>query len=268
MSLTTMRPANCAPPVLPTPEQRLAARVRPTDPLSMYQSWRELLFLHWEFPPDIVRPLLPRELTLDTYDGRAWVGVVPFFMRNIRPWWSPPIPGLSYFLELNLRTYVHDAQGRPGVWFFSLDANQPVAVWWARKFFHLPYHHARMRATWNRASGDVSFLSQRRGSPSALTCRYEYEPQTGPRLASPGTFEFFLVERYYLFARSPSGVVSSGQVNHPPYEICDVTLRHWDEHLLELNGLPLPGRRPDHALVSRGVNVEIFPLRKLAVEAN
>jgi len=252
----------------PTPDQRLAVRVRPPRRPVMYQRWRELLFLHWRYPADVIQSLLPPGLTVDTCDSSAWVGIVPFFMRRIRPWWSPPIPGVSYFLELNLRTYVYDHHGTPGVWFFSLDASQRFAVWWGRRFFHLPYHPARMSAAWDRSSGRVSFTSQRRGAPASQTCRFEYLPSPPLRLSAPGTLEYFLIERYFLFARSPGGAISSGQVIHAPYEISDVDVRHWDEHLLELSGLPLPGRRPDHALLSRGVDVDIFPLLPLEQAPN
>ncbi|MFG0295490.1 MAG: YqjF family protein, partial [Maioricimonas sp. JB045] len=123
----------------PTPEQRLQLRERPPCRPVMYQSWQELLFLHWRIDTDIIQRTLPAGLHVDTCDGAAWLGVVPFLMRNIRPWWFCSVPGISNFLELNLRTYVCDDAGRPGVWFYSLDASQPLAVWAARTFFHLPY---------------------------------------------------------------------------------------------------------------------------------
>jgi uncharacterized protein len=245
----------------PTLKQRLAVRERPNERPVMYQSWRELLFLHWPCPASTIQAMLPRGLTVDTYDGQAWVGVVPFLMRNIRPRWSPSIPGISNFLELNLRTYVYDRHGTPGVWFFSLDANQRFGVWWGRTFYHLPYRSARMQARIDVRSRHVSFQSERRDAQPRLTCRYEYQPVGSERRAVPGSFEFFLIERYILFAHSPVGRLYSGQVHHPPYEISDVDLRHWDEHLLELGGLPLPGRRPEHAVVSKGVDVDVFRLR-------
>jgi len=241
-------------------EQRLAARNRPGRSAVMYQSWRELLFLHWRCRPDVLQAVLPPGLTLDTYDGAGWLGVVPFFMRNIRPRWSPAVPGISNFLELNLRTYAIDANGRPGVWFLSLDANRRLAVWAARRYFGLPYHLARMQADWNRRTGHVRFACQRQGTRDRLTCRFEYAPSGPIATASPGTLEFFLVERYDLFAQTSAGLMI-GRVHHPPYQVSAVNLQHWDEHLIELAGLPLPGRPPDHALVSRGVNVEVFPIR-------
>ncbi len=230
----------------------------------MYQSWQELLFLHWRFPPEILAPLLPAGLTLDTWNGEAWLGVVPFFMRGIRPWWFPPVPGISNFLELNLRTYAFDETGRPGVWFLSLDASQKLAVWWARKFFGLPYYHARMQADWNRATGHIRYSSERTGSRPSLTCRFEYAPDGAPRTAEPGTLDFFLVERYFLFSQRQGEPLQTGQVVHRPYEYSAARLLHWDEHLIELANLPLPGRRPDHAVVSRGVDVDIYPLQPIS----
>jgi len=248
-----------APAVEPSMDDRLAARARPPGPPAMYQVWQELLFLHWRFPPPVLQAILPPGLTLDTCDGHGWLGVVPFFMRNIRPRWFPAVPGISNFLELNLRTYVFDETGRPGVWFLSLDANQKLAVWWARNSFGLPYHHAEMNAEWDRKTGHVRYSCHRRETPPRLTCRYEYAP-TGPaETAVPGTLEFFLIERYHLFAQLPAALMT-GQVHHSPYLCSPVELRHWDEHLIELAGLPLPGRPPDHVLVSRGVQVEIFPI--------
>ncbi|MFN8706453.1 MAG: YqjF family protein, partial [Planctomyces sp.] len=107
-----------------------------------YQEWRRLLFLHWRVPVEDVQRLLPRGLEVDEFDGSAWLGVVPFSMERIRPWWSPAVPGISWFLETNVRTYVVDRQGVRGVWFFSLDADQWLAVKIARRFWYLPYRHA------------------------------------------------------------------------------------------------------------------------------
>ncbi len=120
-------------------------RTRPDASPVMYQSWRDLLFLHWEWDADDIQRSLPSGLRVDRHDGRCYLGVVPFKMRRVRPRFVPPMPGVSDFLELNFRTYAYDASGTPGVWFYSLDANQRLAVAVARRFFHLPYHWARMR---------------------------------------------------------------------------------------------------------------------------
>ena len=110
----------------------------------MRQRWAGLLVLHWPIEISLIQDRLPPGLHVDTFNGQAWIGVVPFFMQRVRPTGLPPVPWLSWFLELNVRTYVHDDAGNPGVWFFSLDCNQPVAVEIARRAFHLPYQHAAM----------------------------------------------------------------------------------------------------------------------------
>src|SRR6476661_4936616 len=120
-----------------TTEQRLAMHRRPAGTPLNYQTWENLLFMHWPVPISAVRPLIPEPLEIDTFDGNAWVAVVPFAMRNVRPAFFPPLPWLSNFYELNVRTYVH-INGEPGVWFFSLDTDSALTVWGARKFYHLP----------------------------------------------------------------------------------------------------------------------------------
>src|SRR5262249_36943564 len=110
---------------------------------SVAMSWHDLLFLHWPVPVDSLRPHIPAALAIDTFEGSAWLGVVPFRMSGVRPRYMPKAPWVSAFPELNVRTYV-SIGGKPGVWFFSLDAANPIAVWLARATFHLPYMHARM----------------------------------------------------------------------------------------------------------------------------
>ena len=119
-------------------------RPETAGPVVMWQRWDDLLFLHWEFDPRVIQATLPPGLTVDTHAGRAWVGVVPFRMAAVRPRVLPPVPGLSWFWELNVRTYVRDVRGRPGVWFYSLDCDQPLACAIARRFFHLNYRDADM----------------------------------------------------------------------------------------------------------------------------
>ncbi len=128
----------------PTAADRLLLRERPAAPVVMHQRWRALLFAHWRIDPDAIQKTLPVGLHVDTCDGSAWLGVVPFFMDAVRPAFLPALPWLSWFQELNVRTYVHDEKGVPGVWFYSLDCNQPLAVAIARTLFHLNYRHAAM----------------------------------------------------------------------------------------------------------------------------
>ncbi len=244
----------------PTPAQRLAARARPDGCPVMRQRWAGLLFLHWPVDPEIIQARLPEGLFVDTYDGRAWLGVVPFFMERVRPVLLPSVPGLSWFLELNVRTYVHDAEGRPGVWFFSLDCNQPLAVEVARRFFHLPYEHAAMQAA--LPGNDIDYRSRRK-SPGAVEARYRYERPSSGRLAVEGSLEWFLVERYLLFSVGKGGRLFCGRVYHPPYQISQARCDAWSTEPLRLNGFEEPDGGPPSMLVAQAVDVRIFPLRKI-----
>lgn len=199
---------------------------------------------------------LPAGLHCDTHEGRAYIGIVPFFMGRIRPAFLPPLPWLSWFLELNVRTYVHDEQGRPGVWFYSLDCNQPVAVQIARRFFRLPYFHACMNA--RRYHGVIDYHCQRRGSPEARYC------WTGPgdmQIAVPGSLEFFLLERYALFTADSEGRIYTGRVHHEPYRYAATEAEALSTEPARLAGFDLKGE-PCSLLAAKHVEVEIFALRE------
>lgn len=226
----------------------------------MYHRWEDLLFAHWRVSPAAIQPRLPAGLRVDTFEGQAWIGVVPFFMRNIRPRWSPAVPGISNFPEVNLRTYVVDERGVPGVWFFSLDADTRVGVWWGQALFNLPYRYAPAMFRRDLATGRVEYMSQRPDTPARLASQFAYEPQGPAWTAEPGTLEFFLVERYVLFAQRRGGELMSGRVYHPPYEVQHAAAQV-GEALFELNGFARPGRAPDHMLISRGVDVDVFALQ-------
>ena len=244
-------------PRVPDVLQRLAARARPLGNTVMYQEWRDLLFLHWEYSVAAIQATLPDGLFVDTFGGKAYLGIVPFFMRNIRPRFLPAVPSISNFMELNLRTYVYDRAGVPGVWFYSLDANQPLAVAIARRFFHLPYEHAKMKSS-RTSAGFIRYESVRNGG-SGRRCFFEYAPGNALPEPPPESLEFFLVERYRLFSSAPNGL-RSGAVFHPPYPLCRAEVTAWDEHLLTLNGFAPTCHPPDHIIVSRGVDVTVFPL--------
>jgi len=227
----------------------------------MRQQWAGLGFFHWRVEADGIAARLPDGLHVDTFDGSAWLGVVPFFMRRVRPAGLPPLPWLSWFLELNVRTYVYDDAGRAGVWFFSLDCNQPVAVALARRFFHLPYEHAAMRSD-STADGMIDYHCQRKGESEAAACRYPAALESGTAPAAPGTLEWFLVERYLLFAADPRGRLFTGRVHHAPYRVAalDPAAHPGTTVPLRWDGFTEPGRPPDSALVAEDVNVRIFPL--------
>jgi len=222
----------------------------------MRQSWRSLLFAHWRVEPERIQQTLPPGLRVDTYDGWAYIGIVPFLMRNIRPWWSPCLPWFSNFLELNVRTYVHDALGQPGVWFYSLDCDQPVAVWGARKFYHLPYRHAAMSAPQIEATTDYRSQVKR----TSLRCDVRYALAREEREAVPGSLEFFLVERYLLFAAATDGSLYTGQVYHRPYPIVTATVDNWHSTLLTELDFGVDESKPELLSGSHGVDVEVFAL--------
>lgn len=244
----------------PTTEQRLAMRQRPQARAVGYQRWNHLLFAHWQVDPQHVQATLPRGLHVDLFRGAAYLGIVPFFMQRIRPAWLPPVPWLSWFLELNVRTYVHDAHGNPGVYFYSLDCNQPVAVQIARQVFRLPYFYARMGA--RRTHGQVSYKCLRKGLAEPAW-RYEWQPsdEAEPtRAAEPGTLEFFLVERYALFTQGARGRLLEGRVHHAPYCVRPAHAPVVGLRPAQLAGFDLHGP-PCSALMAEAVDVSIFPLK-------
>jgi uncharacterized protein YqjF (DUF2071 family) len=187
---------------LPSESARVRARERPVgkNPV-MFQKWRDLLFLHWEYDVGAIQRTLPDGLYVDTFDGKAYLGIVPFFMKDVRPRFTPSVPGISDFQELNFRTYVHDEKGVPGIWFYSLDANQCLAVNAAKMFFHLPYFYATMKSDVTKEKS-VSYRSCRAGSPRSLETCFTYRSVVNTRQAQVGTLEFFLIERYVLFAHA------------------------------------------------------------------
>ncbi len=253
--------ADATPPA-PDVSQRLVARVRPAGNEVMYQQWRDLLFLHWEYPAAAIQATLPEGLFVDTFGAKAYLGVVPFFMRKIRPRFLPAVPWISDFMEMNLRTYVHDRAGVPGVWFYSLDANQWLAVKIARRFFHLPYEHAEMKSS-GTAEGRIHYESLRTGArANGVRCVFDYAAGADLPQPAPGSLEFFLVERYRLYSSAPDGL-RRGAVFHEPYPLCRAEVMAWDENLLPLDGFTPTSRPPDHVIMSRGVDVTIFPLERV-----
>jgi uncharacterized protein YqjF (DUF2071 family) len=244
----------------PTESQRLAQQQRPSGFPVMKQRWAELGFFHWAFDSELIAARLPKGLHVDTFDGKAWLGIVPFLMQRVRPLGLPPLPWLSWFHELNLRTYVYDDHGNPGVWFFSLDCDQPIAVEIARRLFNLPYQHARMSSALK--TGQFRFDSQRKGDlhPSET---FRYPRPQNPKSAEFGSLEWFLVERYTLFSADSKGTLHAGRVYHTPYRIETFTEADCPSHLFTLNGFKEPTEPPDSILSTTPVDVTIFPLRKI-----
>lgn len=209
----------------------------------------------------MVQATLPPGLSVDTHGSAAFVGIVPFFMQRVRPVGLPPLPWISWFLELNVRTYVRDAAGRPGVWFYSLDCNQPLAVAIARRFFHLPYVHARMTARIRERT--ISFAGRRRDEASP-PWSYAWTPGDGTALAKPGSLEFFLVERYLLYTADRAGRLCCGRVEHAPYRLNTPVVSELSATPSRLAGFRLEGP-PVSVLGARSVDVSVFPLEPVAL---
>jgi uncharacterized protein len=239
---------------------RLAPTRRPSGAARGFQKWRHLAFLHWPFPPDAIQKLLPPRLTIDTFDGMAWVGLVPFTMRDVRPRFAPSVPGISNFHELNVRTYVHLDGENPGVWFFSLEAASSLAVRLARAFWHLPYHKAEMHL--DISDLKVKYSSARRW-PAPTPAHFRGHWTLGDALgnAQPDTLEHFLIERYLLYA-AHGGALLRGQVHHISYPLRSMVLHEHSQDLLEAAGVPRPQGAP-HVLASPGVDVEVFALARM-----
>jgi uncharacterized protein YqjF (DUF2071 family) len=206
----------------------------------VFMRWHDLLFMHWSVPVEALRPLIPPALDLDTFDGRAYIAVVPFRMSGIRARFLPPIPGTSAFPELNVRTYV-TLDNKPGVWFFSLDAASRLAVRGARWQFHLPYFDATMRCT-RCADGEwIDYHSTRthRASPPAqFSARYR---PTGPVYrAAPGTLDHFLTERYCLYSADRAGRIFRGDIAHAPWPLQPAEANVEHNRMLDPIGLKPP----------------------------
>jgi uncharacterized protein YqjF (DUF2071 family) len=252
------------------PIDRLSASRRPREWALMRQKWRDLLFLHWAVHPQAIRPLVPPQLDLDLFEGRAYIGLVPFTMTGVRPVGLPPVWGLSSFHETNLRTYVRLGNRDPGVWFFNLEAANSVAVRVARALFHLPYHRARMFLEREREghqdaarSGTIVYAGVRLW-PGPLPASYTIRatPSGESCAAQPGTLDHFLIERYILYATG-NNELFQGRVFHSPYSIQSVTLHSFDENFLASWHLERSDA-PPLSHFSKGVDVEIFRIRPIA----
>jgi len=179
--------------------------------------WRELLFAHWVVDASVVRGLIPAGLQLDLFEGRCYVGAVPFLMEGVTHRLVPPVPGLHAFPELNLRTYVQ-AGGKPGVWFFSLDAGQKLAVRMARRFFHLPYFDARFEI---KLADDRVEYSAVRTHHGAANARFSatYGPVGPVYRPVAGTLDAWLTNRYCLYAADVAGRIYRGEIDHQPWPL-------------------------------------------------
>lgn len=206
----------------------------------MVQRWHDLLFAHWALPAARVRTLVPSQLELDLYEGKAYVAVAPFHMSGIRARFLPALPGLSRFPELNVRTYVR-YQNIPGVYFFSLDAGNLPAVWGARMGYGLPYFHAEMAVT--IASEQVEYRSRRLQNPRPAEFRGRYWPTAETRLREKHSLEYFLTERYCLYVVRRNAVYR-GHIHHLPWPLQDAEAEIEVNTMAQAAGIELPESKP------------------------
>lgn len=216
----------------------------PERPWILQQEWLDLLFLHWEIEPAALRPHIPESLEIDTFDGQAWLAVVPFRMRGVAPRGVPKPRFLCDFPEINIRTYVV-RDGKPGVWFFSLDVPHRLPVWIARAFFHLPYFRAQMAVSLKEDS--IHYRSRYR--KRAFRAAYR---GLSPFHATPDSFETWATERYCLYSQSRRGQLYRAEVHHPQWPLLRAEC-HLEENTM-LDAFPV-GRRHPSALFSKHLPV-------------
>jgi uncharacterized protein YqjF (DUF2071 family) len=214
----------------------------PDKPWIMTQSWHDLLFAHWPVDRASLRARVPREFELDEYQGQTWIGIIPFHMTNVAPRGVPALPWVSAFPELNVRTYV-TVDGKPGVYFFSLDAGNPVAVATARTLFHLPYFSASMDVV----SKDpwIEYRSQRNtAANSNAEFVGSYRATGAPRAPQPGTLEHFLTERYCLYTLDGSARAYRVEIHHEPWSLQPAELDATVNTMTDASGITLPPVAP------------------------
>ncbi|MCL4116668.1 UNVERIFIED_CONTAM: hypothetical protein GTU68_013974 [Idotea baltica] len=221
----------------------------------MRMRWHDLLFMHYRVDPRQLRQLIPTGLEIDLFQGDAWIGIVPFRMSDVAPRFVPAIPWMSAFPELNVRTYV-TIDGKPGVWFFSLDATNPIAVRIARRFFHLKYMDARIQDQWIDDWYHYDSRRTHRGEPAA-NLNVRYRPVGHVFNAEPGTLEYWLTARYCLYAATTAGELLRGEIDHPPWPLQSAEAVINDNSML--NGLDLKqvGDTP-HLLFSKLIQVNAW----------
>jgi len=236
----------------------------PSGPWIMTQTWHDLLFAHWRVDAALLASKIPPAFDLDLFDGQAWLGIVPFHMTNVAPRLLPAVPWLSAFPELNVRTYVR-VGNRPGVYFFSLDASNPLAVVAARTMFHLPYYTASM--TVEQQDGAIRYSSRRAKKGDAAALVVSYRP-VGPVFQAPdGTLDHFLTERYCLFTVDREQRALTVDIHHPPWPLQAADATFTLNTIANPAGIDLPAEAP-LLHFARRQDMEAWPLRRVAARTH
>lgn len=226
----------------------------------MRMQWRDLLFAHWAVDAAVLRRLIPAGLELDLFEGRAYVGVVPFSMQGVSPRLLPAVPGLDAFPELNVRTYVKTG-GRPGVWFFSLDAGQKLAVRVARRFFHLPYFDAQFAVKNVRGEVEYAAVRTHRGAAEARFSA-RYRPSGAVYRSTAGSLDAWLTERYCLYAADANGALYRGQIEHEPWPLQPAAAQVSVNTLGDWLGIAMPGP-PDTLYFAKSLDVHAWLVERV-----
>jgi uncharacterized protein YqjF (DUF2071 family) len=254
-----MSPVVAAPKAPPAEAiDRLTPETRPAERVVGQQRWDSMLFLHWSLPAEVVQRHLPRRLSVDTFEGEAWVSAALFTVSGARLRPLPALPGLSRFHEANLRTYVHLDGKDPGMWFFSLDANNALACALARLSLQLPYFPAFIsRGT---LGDELRFQSRRlmlrKAKRAKVTAVWK---SSGALVELPaGSREHFLTQRFFLYSHAPAGRLWKQQVHHLPWPLFNAELLELEQTLDAAHELPFFSKRP-LAHASTGVDVDFYP---------
>jgi uncharacterized protein YqjF (DUF2071 family) len=189
----------------------------PDDPWIMGQTWERLLFAHWRIDAARLRRMMPPQIPIDTFDGSAWLAVTPFIVGGLRLRFLPPLPGTTRFPEINVRTYA-TVGDRPGIYFFSLDVPNVLAIAAARRVYRLPYFRSKIEV--DHADGRLGYRS-RRVDPAGIPveCDLDYEPTAPAAVARAGSFEYWAAERYCLYTLDNRMRVLRGEIHHPPWQL-------------------------------------------------
>jgi uncharacterized protein len=232
-----------------TPDRPVPAR-----PWLMAQEWQNVLFLHWAVDPGTIRDRIPAGLELQTWEGRAWITLVPLHMADIHLRHLPPIFHFEHFAELNFRTYV-TKDGFPGVWFFDILADNRPSCWIGRLLFHAPYRDASASLTSEQEHFDFKC---RRGS---TICSVRYTPHGDPFTPKAGSLDLSLTERYAMYVTGWGGRLLRGVIHHSPWELRQVDVEIEEDSVLTADGFPGLGP-PDRAFFSSGTRSVVWSLER------
>jgi len=221
----------------------------------MRQTWSDLLFAHYPIEYEELRKLVPEVLPLDSYNGQCWIAIVPFRMSGIRMRGLPPIPGTDQFPELNVRTYVI-LDGKPGVFFFSLDAANWLAVKGAKSVYHLPYWHAEMEI---KTRGTAIEFKSKRLQDNEIELICNYKPISDPFQATKGSFEEWMVERYCFYTLNTSGIPLRCDILHEPWILQEAQAEFSKNSILSKQGITVNNNEPIVHFAKK-IEVRAWPL--------